>query len=259
MVAAHEGRADRGERAILSDVFTGPGYDETEVSAALRESPFAGKHLDDEAVIETVAQALIDERVVGWYRGRGEYGPRALGHRTILVNPTKREINETVNRRLRRTEFMPFAPVVLEECYPGIFESPKLNGARFAGSFMTITLRVRPAWRRRIQGVVHVDGTARPQIIRKSDDPMYYGVVRRFYERTGIGCVVNTSFNIHEEPIVNTPRDALRAFAQGAVDLLVMENYVVSRERTVRDTAEIRERSTDEGWDSIRESVETGV
>jgi carbamoyltransferase len=231
LLAAQGDRTRRLPRARLEHVFLGPAYDDRQVRAALAASGFAWQKASPRAIAQTVSRALQQERIVGLFRGRLEYGPRALGHRTILVNPVKREINDVVNRRLRRSEFMPFAPVVLEECYQEIFASAKLAGAREAASYMTITLDVKPAWRERIAGVVHVDGTARPQVIRPQDDAVYYAIVERFHRDTGLGCMVNTSFNLHEEPIVNTPAEALKSFAQGAVDLLVMEDYIVRRPR----------------------------
>jgi carbamoyltransferase len=213
----------------MEHVALGPGYGDDEIEEALKGYSFAWEKTDLKTAAETAAQALAEERIVGLFTGRLEFGPRALGRRTILVNPAKKEINDIVNQRLKRSEFMPFAPVVLAECYHDIFRGEKLDGALEAGRFMTITLDVKPEWAERIQGVVHVDDTARPQVISSEDDPLYYAIVRGFYEKTGIGCVVNTSFNLHEEPIVNTPAEALKSFADGAVDLLIMENYIVRR------------------------------
>ncbi len=229
MLALHEERAQKAPGARLDHVFLGPAYPEAEIRAALEGSPFTWEKADRDTIAETVAQALVQERIVGLFNGALEYGPRALGHRTILVNPVKREINDIVNQRLRRSEFMPFAPVVLDRCYEEIFDSPKLAGARQACRYMTITLDVKPEWARRIQGVVHVDRTARPQVIAPEDDPLYYAIVERFHQKTGIGCVVNTSFNVHEEPIVNSPADAVKSYRDDAVDLLVMGDYLVRK------------------------------
>lgn len=229
LLALHQGRDDRLPGCRMEHVALGPGYGDDEIEEALKGSSFAWEKTDLKTAAETAAQALAEERIVGLFTGRLEFGPRALGRRTILVNPAKKEINDIVNQRLKRSEFMPFAPVVLAECYHDIFRGEKLDGALEAGRFMTITLDVKPEWAERIQGVVHVDDTARPQVISSEDDPLYYAIVRGFYEKTGIGCVVNTSFNLHEEPIVNTPAEALKSFADGAVDLLIMENYIVRR------------------------------
>jgi len=228
MLAFHEGRKARASATRLDHVYLGLGYDGASIEAALQAAGLTWRRLETEELVEEVAEALVREKVVGLYRGAWEYGPRALGHRTILVNPAKREINDVVNKRLRRTEFMPFAPVVTAEHFDEIFTGSKRNGARFACRFMTITLDVNPEYQDRIRGVVHVDGTVRPQVIGDGDDPVYLGILRRFHEKTGIGCVVNTSFNAHEEPIVGSPEDAVRSFMDGCVDMLVMENYFVA-------------------------------
>jgi len=225
------------KRSVLRSVHLGPAYREADIERACDHHQMRYTRLADEALAERIADALVNEEIVGLFRGRMEYGPRALGHRTILVNPAKREINDVVNKRLGRSEYMPFAPVVLDDAYEEIFEGPKLGGARFTTAFMTITLDVKPAWAKRIEGVVHVDGTARPQVIERDDDPFYYAILSKFRERTGIGCVVNTSFNLHEEPIVNRPEDAIRSFQSGAIDRLVMENLWVEP----RDRAPLRE------------------
>ncbi len=214
---------------VLENVYLGAEYDENEIQKALKNFPVEYKKYNNQELYARVAEELVDEKIVGLYRGRFEYGPRALGHRTILINPSKKEINDSVNKRLKRTEFMPFAPVVLEEAYKEIFRGKKLDGARFACRFMTITLDVNKDWIEKIQGVVHVDNTARPQVITEQDDSCYFGILKEFYKKTGIGCVVNTSFNMHEEPIVSSPNDALRSFMEGAIDTLVIENYLVKR------------------------------
>lgn len=190
----------------------------------LRENGIAHEKLPRPELIERIAAALMEEKIVGLYSSKTEYGPRALGNRTILMSPKRKELNDIVNKRLRRTEFMPFAPVVLEECFHEIFESHHAPAAQFATRFMTITLPVRPEWQNRIPAVVHVDGTARPQTISAEDNPFYYGILKEFQKKSGIGVLVNTSFNMHEEPIVNSPEDAIRSFKRGAIDILVLED-----------------------------------
>jgi carbamoyltransferase len=150
-----------------------------------------------------------------------------MGNRSILANPSSQKVNDTLNHRLKRSEFMPFAPVVLRSHYEKIFQSSKLDGAAISCRYMTITLDVTTEWKIKVAGVVHVDGTARPQIIEKEDNPLYFGILEEFYNLTSTPSLVNTSFNLHEEPIVNSPVDALNAFEQGAIDLLVLNDYLV--------------------------------
>ena len=196
---------------------------------ALDNAGIAYERLDIDALAERAAAALAKHKIVGLAHGQMEFGPRALGQRTLLAHPGEKSINETLNHRLRRTDFMPFAPVVLADMFEEIFEGPKLDGARLAVQHMTITLSVKPEWHERLAGVVHVDGTARPQVIDENSDPLYYAILRRFHELTGLGCLVNTSFNLHEEPIIAIMSDALRAFDQGAADLLIAGRSVVEQ------------------------------
>lgn len=172
-----------------------------------------------EGIAEAAARMLAERQILGLYLGRGEYGPRALGARTIMASPVDRSINDWLNKRLERTEFMPFAPVVRDARVDEAFDLPP--ALHYAARYMTVTCNVKPQWRDRIPAVVHVDGTARPQVIRREDNPVYYDILQRFEEISGLPCAINTSFNAHEEPIINRPEEALRALAQGRVDRLV--------------------------------------
>ncbi|HYB58289.1 MAG TPA: carbamoyltransferase C-terminal domain-containing protein [Alphaproteobacteria bacterium] len=168
---------------------------------------------------ETAARLLARGLVGALYLGRMEYGPRALGNRSILANPAERGINDDLNKRLERSEFMPFAPVVAAEDARAVFDISAVNA--YACRFMTITCAVRPEWRERLAGVVHVDGTARPQIIERRENPLYYDILSAFKALTGLPALVNTSFNVHEEPIVNAPQECLKALSDGRVDFVI--------------------------------------
>jgi hypothetical protein len=161
-----------------------------------------------EGVVEAAARMLAERRILGLYLGRCEYGPRALGARTIMASPADRSINDWLNKRLDRTEFMPFAPVVRDARVNEAFDLP--GALLYTARYMTVTCNVRPEWRDRIPAVVHVDGTARPQVIRREDNPTYYDILRRFEEISGLPCAINTSFNAHEEPIINRPEGVAR-------------------------------------------------
>jgi carbamoyltransferase len=167
---------------------------------------------------------LLAGKAGALYCGRMEFGPRALGARSILASPADATINDRLNQRLQRSEFMPFAPYVLEEDCEEVFEITHVN--RYAARFMTITCAVKPQWRRKIPAVIHVDGTARPQIIRQRDNQLYAGILRCFRAKSGLPVLVNTSFNVHEEPIVNRPVECLRALLGGRVDFVVTEQAV---------------------------------
>ena len=158
------------------------------------------------------------------YTGRMEFGPRALGARSIIGSPSDHGINDSLNHRLDRSEFMPFAPFVLEEDAERVFEITDVN--RYAARFMTITCGVRPEWRDRIPAVVHVDGTARPQIVREQSNPLFAAILRRFRDETGLPVLINTSFNVHEEPIVNRPEECLQALRDDRIDFVVTKRAV---------------------------------
>lgn len=174
--------------------------------------------------VETAAKHLAAGKVVAIFTSGMEYGPRALGARSILAAPVDAHINDVLNERLGRTEFMPFAPVVAEDDVDDIFELDK--AMRYAARFMTITCPVREAWRARIPAVVHVDGTARPQVIRREWNPLYFDILEGYKRATGIPVLVNTSFNAHEEPIINTPAECADALAAGRVDFVVTRDAV---------------------------------
>ncbi len=228
----------RGDRDLpsrrIAHVFYGPSYATDDIRAAIRASTEPHVGLEDPEGF--VARLLAAGKVVGWYDGAMEYGPRALGHRSILAAPTDPSINDWLNERLQRTEFMPFAPAVLDRAAPQIFAN--YEPGRLAAEFMTITFDVHPEWRERIPAVVHVDGTARPQVVRREVNPSYYRIIEEFERLTGLPVVLNTSFNLHEERIVESPRDALRSFGEGRLDALVMGGVAVSRDESILAAAE---------------------
>jgi carbamoyltransferase len=158
-----------------------------------------------------------------------EYGPRALGQRSILFPPTDPDAIDWLNKRLDRTEFMPFAPVTLQEAAQECYEEydPKQCPA---AHHMTIALDCTDVMKERSPGVVHVDGTARPQIINENDDEVYYSILKAYYERSGIPSVINTSFNMHGEPIVCTPRQAVESWLRSNNELLVLEDRILTQE-----------------------------
>ena len=175
---------------------------------------------------EDTAQMLAQGEIIGWFDGRMEFGPRALGCRSIIADPRTRDINGILNKRLQRSDFMPFAPSVLENRAEEVFD---VRGARLSAEFMTITMNVRPLWAHKVPAIVHTDSTARPQLVRRSSNRAYFDVIEAFSRLSGVPLVLNTSFNIHEEPIVSTPADALRALQSNAVDCVVFNNRFVVR------------------------------
>lgn len=214
----------------LVDVYLGPDLTEGDIAEALSRAGLVPESVDG-PIEERIADLLVEGYVVARASGRLEYGPRALGNRSILYHPTDRTVNDWLNKNLRRTEFMPFAPSVLAEAADDCFEN--LEGGEHAAEFMTITFHCTPWMRARMEGVVHLDGTARPQLVRRDRNPSYYRIIEAFYRRTGLPGVINTSFNMHEEPIVCTAADCVRAFLDGYLDYLAIGPYLVKHPRGV--------------------------
>lgn len=208
----------------LNDVYFGPEYTGEEIESALKSANLVYHHVPE--IEKKIAQLLVERKVIARFNGRMEFGPRALGNRSILYAATDPSVNDWLNKRLGRTEFMPFAPVTLEEFADKCYKN--LKGAEYTAQFMTITFDCTDFMKKHSPATVHVDGTARPQIISEKINPSYYKIVKEYYKLTGIPSIVNTSFNMHEEPIVRSPQDAIRAFKLGHLDYLAIGNYLVN-------------------------------
>lgn len=208
----------------LANVYLGQDLSRTEIELALQRYSLIPESLEL-PLEEQIAELLVQGYVVARANGRMEYGPRALGNRSILYQPADREVNVWLNKNLRRTEFMPFAPSVLYEERDKCFE--QVAGAEHPAEFMTITFHCTPWMRAHMQGVVHLDGTARPHLVRRDCNPGYYQIIEAFHRRTGLPAIINTSFNMHEEPIVCSANDCVRAFLEGNLDYLALGPYLV--------------------------------
>jgi carbamoyltransferase len=224
LLDVHEGKGRQYDGFRPPDVYFGAGYTDGQILAELeaRRVP----HLKVEDIEARVAELVHEGKVVARFAGRMEYGPRALGNRSILAHTKDRSINDWLNKRLRRTEFMPFAPSVLGPRAHEIFEGYVRGVCDYTDNFMTVTYRVRPEWHDRLQAATHVDGTARPQVVWPDANPSYYRLIDQYARRSGIPAVINTSFNMHEEPIVASPADAIRAFEQGGLDYLAIGPFL---------------------------------
>ena len=218
---------DRSGAKQLEDVYFGPQYSDEAIHDAIRRSGLQAEFVQD--IEKKIAGLLAEGHVVARFAGRMEYGPRALGNRSILYQPTDPTVNDWLNAKLSRTEFMPFAPVTLWEYADQCYEN--MDGARHTASFMTITFDCTKQMKETCPAVVHVDGTARPQVIERDTNPSYYRIVDEYRQLTGLPTLINTSFNIHEEPIVCTPDDALRAFLDGHLEFLAMEHFLLRNPR----------------------------
>jgi len=207
----------------LDHVYLGPEFSSAQIVEALNRAQLPFTHY--RPIEPKVAALLAAGKVVARFDGRMEYGPRALGHRSILYHAKEPAVNQWLNQRLGRTEFMPFAPATLYEhrarCYH------RIEGADYAAQFMTITFDCTDEMKRDCPAAVHVDGTARPQLVAAESSPGFHRILTEYYKLTGVPSVINTSFNMHEEPIVCTPDDAIRAFLQGNLDYLAIGEFLV--------------------------------
>ena len=219
----------QANRRKLANLYFGRDYTAAFNAAARRQ---AGVTIEPGRQVDKAVDLLVQGKVVAIFTGRMEFGPRALGARTIMASPVQREVNDTINKRLERSEFMPFAPVVLDSHARDVFDITAGNAD--TARFMTITCGVRPEWHARIPAVVHIDGSARPQIISRGDNPLYYDVLSRFHAQTGLPVLVNTSFNVHEEPIVDTPDQALKSLVEGRIDYILTEDALYSSSKPGR-------------------------
>jgi carbamoyltransferase len=208
----------------------GRGFTDREIERALERAGLPFERPRDPA--ETAAEVLAENGVVAWFEGRSEYGPRALGHRSLLADPRDPANTERLNEVKGREQFRPVAPMVLEQEAHAIFDGP------VPSPYMLFTHRVRPAWRERIPAVLHVDGTARIQSVDPVEEPLVAGMLRAFERRTGVPVVVNTSFNTAGRPMVDEPRDALECFGSSPIDALVMGPFVVRRAAAPAASAE---------------------
>ncbi|MFB8245627.1 carbamoyltransferase [Streptomyces sp. NPDC055952] len=213
---------------ISTSPYLGPSYDDVEIRAALRQfaDRVVWRELDPADLPREAAALMRDRCVIGWFQGRMEYGPRALGNRSILANPGFPDIKDIINERIKhREQFRPFAPVVLEHLAPEVFEL----GKKTSSPYMTFVVPVRPEYQEKIQGACHVDATSRIQTVTEQSNPLLARLLREFNELTGIPCLINTSFNVAGEPIVCSPVDALSCFLKTEMDHLFLGNHLVSR------------------------------
>ena len=213
----------------MNHVYLGPEYCDDEIHQELDKQGVTATYYNN---VETeIARLLTDGAVVARFNGKMEYGPRALGNRTILYQATDPTVNYWMNDALKRTEFMPFAPIVMTEHASKCFKH--VDGAVNTARFMTITFDCTDWMASTCPGVVHVDNTARPQLVSKSDNPSMYRILADYYKLSGIPVLINTSFNMHEEPIVCTPSEAIRAFLVGHLDYLAIGNWIAKNPQPV--------------------------
>jgi carbamoyltransferase len=211
--------------------YLGPGFAWHHVESTLQKnkSKLKFKYFPDQKkLLDKVSDLIIKKRVIGWFQGRMEWGPRALGNRSILAAATDPKMQDILNAKVKHREmFRPFAPVILEEHVPDFFESdqPLPEIAKYMLMVYPFTKRGK----KDISSVVHVNGTGRLQSISKKDNPLYYSLIDHYYQKTGVPVIINTSFNIRGEPIVCYPQDAVNCFLGTDIDYLVIDQFLVSK------------------------------
>jgi len=216
---------DSGERLPVKKMkhaYLGPEISDEEIERALQTYKLRFTRTADPA--KAAAELLANGKILGWFQGKMEFGPRALGARSILADPRDPEMNAKVNNAVKFREWWrPFAPSLLAEVADEYLESATDS------PFMIVTAQVKPEKRNIIPSVTHVDGSARPQTVERDVNPLYWRLIHEFGERTGVPVVMNTSFNLRGEPIVCTPTDAVRTFFSSGMDALVIGNFVVEK------------------------------
>lgn len=214
---------------VMEHIQYGQEFDESEIRSAVDAKDVSYKSFEDnDALTDRIVDALLAGKIVGLFQGRFEWGPRALGNRSILADPRRPQMKEIVNTKIKFRElFRPFAPAIPEGSAEDFFDLGKGSG-QYPPRFMLMVAPAKPKALECIPAVVH-EGTGRLQTIRREFNPLYYDIVSRFGEATGVPVCLNTSFNLRAEPIVATPEDALSTFERSEIDMLALGNYVIDR------------------------------
>ena len=215
---------------VMQHAYWGEEYDESEIRTLLNGNGVTCTYFDDEEKLtDTLVDDLLQQRVLGWFQGRFEWGPRALGNRSILADPRRREMKDIVNSKIKFRElFRPFAPVILEERTQEFLDLREPS-RHYPADFMLLVVPVKEDKQSVIQAVTHQGGTGRLQTIRRDTNPRYYRLVEKFGQATGVPVLMNTSFNLRGEPIVASPANAFNTFSHSGIDTLVLGNYLVRK------------------------------
>lgn len=210
----------------ISNVFLGKEFASDEIEQVFKKENVQYKKLARKKLIEYTVEKLIKGNVIGWFEGKAEFGPRALGHRSILADPRNKKMKDIVNKKIKfREEFRPFAPAVLAEHEVTYFN---VNSSALT-PFMLATCRAKPRAKKDAPATVHIDGTSRIQRVDKDYNGRFYQLLTAFYEKTSVPILLNTSFNVKGEPIVNSPKDALNTFKNSGIDVLIIENFIIEK------------------------------
>ncbi|MBT3407215.1 carbamoyltransferase [Candidatus Woesearchaeota archaeon] len=220
---------------VLKDASLGPGYSNNYIKSFLKKNKIKFKEFkDDNELLKIVSKLIYENNVIAWFQGRMEWGPRALGNRSILANPCNQNAKELINAKVKhREKFRPFAPVVCEDDALNYFDCDKPVPS--PTDYMLMVYPIFKKWHKKIPSVTHVDGSGRLQTIRRHQNKLYYDVIKEFGKLSGIPILINTSFNIRGEPIVCSPYDAYKCMMGTGIDYLVLGNFLVKRSENHRD------------------------
>jgi carbamoyltransferase len=223
---AYQKLTEVGETEKMSPYFGKP-YSKQEIFEALNEHPNLKytEFEDFNDLVDNVTYYLTQNRVVGWFQGGSEIGPRALGNRSILASPIEKWMTGHINSDIKHREwYRPFAPAVLFEHQGEVFESSVYS------PYMLVTTTVKEEWRTKVPAITHIDNSARHQSVTLENNPRFYSLISKFYEKTGVPVLLNTSFNGPHEPIIETPLNAINTFLSNKLDILVINNIVIYRD-----------------------------
>ncbi|MEK7659282.1 MAG: carbamoyltransferase [Patescibacteria group bacterium] len=216
------------KRFVMEHAYYGASYSSQEIEAVLQDKNLRFEYINSEDnLLEKVSSFIVEGKVIGWFNGPFEWGPRALGARSILADPRREEMKNIVNTKIKfREPYRPFAPSVLVEYAEEFFELPNAQ-SHYPSRFMLYVVSVKKDKQELVPAITHVDGTSRPQLVYREYSPRYWKLIDRFRQKTSIPMLLNTSFNLRGEPIVNTPENAINTFLRSGMDILVLENFIV--------------------------------
>lgn len=224
---------DNKRKYVMEHVYYGADYTKNYIREFLERKGIDYEEYGDKELFQLIAEELDKGKVIGFFQGRFEWGPRALGNRSILADARKDNMMKTVNLKIKfREGFRPFAPSVLDEDAEELFDIPVDH---YPSRFMLYVCPVKEEKRKLLPAITHVDGSARPQVVFEKDNPRYYKLLEAFKEISGVGCFLNTSYNLRGEPIVNTPEEAYNSFSNSNMDIMVIENFVVRKDEMDRN------------------------
>ncbi len=227
---AYHALLGKPRRFKMDHAYWGRSYSPAEISTFLKQENIPHRWIEnDDDLLDRVVERLMQGKVVGWFQGRFEWGPRALGNRSILADARNPEMKEIVNAKIKfREPYRPFAPSVLAECAETYFELPDAT-RHYPARYMLYVVPVRESKQNTVPAITHVDGTGRLQTVFSEHSPRYYRLIERFGQATGVPILLNTSFNLKGEPIVTTPREAFSTFSKSGMDALVLGNYMIEK------------------------------